>query len=45
MHESLKYAEGEDAPRRRITIHSLLVFTASFTAVVLAAAALFDLLF
>ncbi len=45
MRDSLKYAEGPEAPRRRFTIHSLLVFTASFVAVVLAAAALLDLFF
>ena len=40
MHASPRYADGPEAPPRRITVHSLLVFTASFTSVVLATAAL-----
>jgi len=43
MHASPRYAEGPEAPPRRITAHGLLVFTAAFTAVVLAAAALLDI--
>ena len=44
MRDSLKYAEGPEAPLRRITVHGLLVFATAFTAVALAAAAVFDLL-
>ena len=44
MHTSLKYAEAPEAPRR-ITVHSLLSFTAAFAAVVLAAAALLGIFF
>ena len=45
MRASIKYADGPDARRPRVTIHGLLVFTAAFTAVVLAVAALLDLFF
>ena len=45
MHTSLKYAEGPEARPRRITAHGLLVFTAAFAAVVLAAAALLGIFF
>lgn len=44
MHSSPRYAEGPEAPPRRLTVHSLLVFTATVVAVLLSAAALLDLL-